>query len=452
MQNSRGNFLLQALLALTLLFMFIPFFAIKLLGRENDARMYATTQKVDNATTVARIFIRENAPNLPYNRTVIAGNLFADTLEPYGLPLGFVARTALGQDIALVIDKSADEVSAYISLSGGNLNGLERAELVRRIGFYAFDAGDGTIQVGVPLETIYSDVVRRNEPDLDASAFLVDLDMGANSMSGIGRAIARRGEFDGSELGTLTINGVEADRTVRNKITTMVADKTIFQSKTGESALSLTRGTMVVDNASTKTISQYGSTGNITVELAGVYDFAMTAGRTSFYGPKKWDIRGNVVANKITFSVERLDIDSFINAARGQDVFINSDTLEYSANSGIDTSVIHTSNITLRDQTSDSLANGGSGAAVLDIRPAGTSLLPDAYVGTIDNSVFRILTSPSASDSKTTDCRSVISSLDGVYNQRSLAQYIICQYVYWQRLEHRIDIKQCLLAGKGDCK
>jgi len=452
LRNSRGNFLLQALLALTLLFMFIPFFAIKLLGRDSDARMYATTQKVDNATTVARIFIRENAPNLPYNRTVIAGNSFADVLEPYGLPLGFVARTALGQDIALVIDKSADEVSAYISLTGGNLNGLERAELVRRIGFYAFDVGDGTIQVGVPLETVYSDVVRRNEPDLDASAFFVDLDMGENSISEIGRAIARRGEFDGAEIGTLTINGVETDRTVRNKITTMVADKTIFQSKTGESALSLTRGTMVVDNASTKTISYYGSTGNITVDSGGVYEFAMAAGRTGFYGPKKWDIHGNVVANKITFSVEHLEIDSFINAARGQDVYINSDTLEYNANSGIDTSVIHTSNITLRDQTSDSLANGGSGATVLDIRPAGTSLLPDVYVGTIDNSAFRILASPSSDDSKTVDCRSIISSADGIYNQRSLAQYIICQYVYWQRLERRIDIKQCLLAGRSDCR
>ena len=190
MRNSRGNFLLQALLALTLLFMFIPFFAIKLLGRENDARMYAATQKIDNATTVARIFIRENASNLPYDQTVIAGKSFADVLEPYGLPLGFVARTALGQDIALVINKTAEEVSAYISLTGGNLNAVERAELVRRVGFYAFDVGDGSIQVGVPLETLYSDVVRRNEPDIDASAFLVDLDMGDNSVSDIGSAIA----------------------------------------------------------------------------------------------------------------------------------------------------------------------------------------------------------------------------------------------------------------------
>ena len=109
------------------------------------------------------------------------------------------------------------------------------------------------------------------------------------------------------------------------------------------------------------------------------------------------------------------------------------------------------SNITLRDQTSDSLSRGGSGATVLDVRPAGTSLLPDAYVSTINNSEFRILANPGASDSKTIDCRNIITSVDGVYNQHSLAQYIICQFVYWQRLEKRIDIKQCLLAGQSGC-
>lgn len=451
MHNSRGNFLLQALLAVTLLFMFIPFFAVKLLERDNNAHMYATTQKIDNATTAARIFIRENASSLPYDRTVIAGKSFADMLEPYGLPLGFVPKTALGQQMILVINKTPVEISAYVELTGGDLNTMSRTELVRRIGFYAKDMGDGSIQVGVPLETLYSDVVRRNEPDIDSSAFLVDLDMDDNSISDVGRAVARRGNFDGSEIGVLNINGLETDRKVRNKIVTMAADKTIFQSKTGEGALSLVRGTMIVDNASFRTVSHYGDTGNITLNSAGVYDFSMAAGRTGFYGPAKWNIHGNLVSSKINFATERLEVDSFLNVARGQDVYINSDTLEYSSNSGIDTNIIHASNITLRDQTSESLSRGGSGVAVLDIRPAGTSILPDVRIGTIDNSVFQILRNPSANDSTTVDCKSIITSLDGVYNSQSLSQYIICQFVYWQRLEKRIDIKQCLLSGKGGC-
>jgi hypothetical protein len=451
LQSSRGNFLLQALLALTLLFAFVPFIAIKLLGRESDALMYATTRQIDNATTAARIYIRENVNGLPYERTVISGNAFSDTLEPYGLPLGFVPKTALGQDISLVIDKTPDAVSAYLDLSGGKLNELKRAELVRRIGFYAADAGDGDIHIGIVLDDTYSDVVRRNQINVDAGEFLVDLDMGGFALQNAGRVTTRRGEFDGAEIGLLTINGVESGRKVRNNISIMVSDKAIFQSQTGESALSLTRGSLIVGGVSGKTISAYGDTGNLTTNNASVYNFSMTAGRTGFSGPPKWNVHGNVVTNKINFSVERLDINSFLNVARGQDVYINSDTLEYSSASGIDTNTLHTSNITLRDQTSDALARGETGAVVLDVRPAGTSLLPDAYVSTIDNGTFAILASPRDSDARTVDCKSIIASLQGVYNQRSLAQYLICQYVYWQRMEKRINIKQCLLAGKSGC-
>ena len=451
MHNQRGNFLLQALLSLTLLFAFIPFIAIKLLGRENDALMYSTTRQIDNATTAARIYIRENANKLPYEQTILSGDAFSDTLEPYGLPLGFVPKTALGQDISLVINKDFESVSAYLELRGGKLNELKRTELIRRVGFYAADGGDDTVHVGIVLDNIYSDVVRRNEVDIDAGVFLVDLDMGGNTFSNAGHVSTRRGEFDGAEMGILTINGVETGRKVRNNISVIVTDKAIFQSQTGESALSLTRGSLIVGSVFGKTISSYGDTGSITTNNAAVYDFSMTAGRTSFAGPANWNVRGNVMADKISFSVERLDIDSFINASRGQDVYINSDSLEYNANSGIDTNVIYTSNITLRDQTSDALSRGMSGAVVLDIRPSGTSLLPDAYVATIDNGAFEILARPSDSSSNTVDCRTVISSLNGVYNQKSLSQYIICQYVYWQRLEKRIDIKQCLMAGKSGC-
>jgi hypothetical protein len=351
----------------------------------------------------------------------------------------------------LVIDKTPDAVSAYLDLSGGKLNELKRAELVRRIGFYAADAGDGDIHIGIVLDDTYSDVVRRNQINVDAGEFLVDLDMGGFALQNAGRVTTRRGEFDGAEIGLLTINGVESGRKVRNNISIMVSDKAIFQSQTGESALSLTRGSLIVGGVSGKTISAYGDTGNLTTNNASVYNFSMTAGRTGFSGPPKWNVHGNVVTNKINFSVERLDINSFLNVARGQDVYINSDTLEYSSASGIDTNTLHTSNITLRDQTSDALARGETGAVVLDVRPAGTSLLPDAYVSTIDNGTFAILASPRDSDARTVDCKSIIASLQGVYNQRSLAQYLICQYVYWQRMEKRINIKQCLLAGKSGC-
>ena len=64
---------------------------------------------------------------------------------------------------------------------------------------------------------------------------------------------------------------------------------------------------------------------------------------------------------------------------------------------------------------------------------------------------FEIIADAKDVDGKTVNCKEVISSLDSVYNSKSLAQNLICQYVFWQRLENRIDIKNCLLSGRDDC-
>ena len=450
MQRQSGNFLLQALLALTLIFSFIPFFAGRLAARDMDSQMYATTQKVDVAQTAARIFIRNRANDLPYNTTVVSGDAFSDLLEPYGLPLGFIPRTALGQDISLVINKTALAVNAYLQLSGGDLSDVQTAELARRIGFYASISGDD-ILVGLALDAAYSDVVRRNETDLDNSAFLTDLDMGGFIFDNGGGVFARRGEFDTGEFNTLSVFGTEDGRKVRNTIDVLMTNRAIFQSSLGESALSLTRGSLYVGSVNAKTVSQFGDTGNFTSNVASVYDFAMTAGRTSFSGPLEWNVNGNIFSENINFSMERLEISSYIDATRGQDVYIDPDDLEYSSRSGIETGSIIASNITMRDQTSDALNNGETGAIILDIRLAGTSMLPDLLLDTIDNGVFKIISKPSANDSKTDDCRAIIADLGGRYNQKSLSQYIICQYVFWHRLEQRINIKQCLLDGRSDC-
>jgi hypothetical protein len=105
----------------------------------------------------------------------------------------------------------------------------------------------------------------------------------------------------------------------------------------------------------------------------------------------------------------------------------------------------------MRDQTSTALSSGGTGAVILDIRPAGTTMLPDVLLEGIDNDGVEILASPAADDSRTVNCESFVKKLEGAYNSRSLSQYLICQYLYWQNLERRIDIKQCLMAGRSDC-
>ena len=450
MHQERGNFLLQSLLALGLIFAFIPMLSQQLNERNIDTKMFSATRQVELAQTAARIFIRENVNNLPYDTTIITGNDFADVLEPYGLPLGFVPKTAMGQDISLIIHKTESVVSAYLQLTGGNLNGLQQAEMIRRIGFYAAPNNDA-IDIGIELQDIYSDIVRRNETNLENSGFLTDLSMGKFSINNIGNIFAVRSDMETAEINTLSIIGTESGRKARNNIKIINADKSVFQTKTGEAALTLTRGTLYAESANVKTISMFGDTGNLTAYDVSTHDLSMTAGRTSFTGPANWDIRGSVVTNNINFSVERLDISSHLITTRGQDVYIDEDTLTYNTKSGIETGTIYTSNITMRDQTSGALNTGKAGSVIIDIRPSGTSLLPDALVSNINNDAFKIIKDIKSDNDDLIDCKTIIKDLEGNYNKQSLSQYLICQYVYWQRLEKRIDIKKCLMAGGNDC-
>lgn len=450
LRRQSGNFLVQALLALTLVFAFIPFMASQLAARNIDAQMYATTRQINNASTAARIFIRENARLISYGQTRIAGDDFADVLEPYGLPLGFVPRTALGQDIILVIDKTPTDISAYLDITGNDLSEISLAELVRRVGFYASPINGG-VRVGIVLTDDYSDIVRRNETNLDNSGFLTDIDMGGFVFAGGGNVFASRGEFTSGQFTTLSVSGTESGRKLQNDIKNISATKTVFQSRTGEAALALTRGTLLLGSLDARTVSKFGDTGNFEANSAAIYDFSMTAGRTAFTGPAEWNIHGNVASNKINLSVERLDIDSYLNVTRGQDVFVDYDTLEYSTKSGIEAGTVYASNITVRDQTSQGLSGGSGGATILDIRPAGASLLPDVLVDTINNDKFAILKTPAADNGDTITCKDIIIDFGGIYNAKSLAQNLICQYVFWQRLEHRIKIKECLMAGGSDC-
>lgn len=452
MRNERGNFLLQALLALGLIFAFIPFIAQQMADRNIDARMFTTTKQIEHAQSAASIFIRENVNNLPFETTVISGNDFADTLEPYGLPLGFIPKTALGQDIKLIIYKTPVGISANLELNGGKLSRLEQAELMRRIGFYAYETDmQDTINIAIELQQIYSDIVRRNEPNLDNSAFLADLDMGGYSLNSVGNLFAIEADFETAQVNTLTITGTESGKKEKNEIQNMLSDKMVFQTSTGEAALTLSRGTLYTNNASTKTVSMFGNTGNFTSLNASVYDLSMTAGRTSFTGPGKWNVRGSVVSTNMNFSTDLLNISSVLLATRGQDVYVDEETLEYSTKSGIETDILHTSHITLRDQISSALTAGQEGATILDIRPAGTSTLPDALLSEINNDSLKIIDTPSQDSDKTINCKEIITDLDGNYNKNSLSQYLVCQFLYWQQLEKRIDIKECLMAGRSGC-
>ena len=239
MRAQNGNFLLQALLAISLLFIFIPVLTRRLIVNDTDAKMYSAVHHIDTAQTAARIFIRENVDTLSYGKTTIRGNDFADVLEPYGLPLGYIPRTSFGQDIYLVVDKDETGVSGALMVDGGDLTGIQIAEMVRRIGFYAERTTTG-LMIGVPLNTLYQDVVRRNEPDITNSAFLTDLYMTGFSIDNVNKIIGHNVVANTASFDTLDITGNESERNSKNKIKILNSDKSIFQSKSGASALATT--------------------------------------------------------------------------------------------------------------------------------------------------------------------------------------------------------------------
>ena len=449
MQKQTGNFLLQALLALTLVFAFMPFFARSISSRDMAAKMYAVTEQIEAAYGAARVYLYEEKDNLPYKQQELSEENFVSVLENYGLPLAYVPKTYFNQNISLVIDKNEEGVFAFINVTGGKLSKVQLAELARRIGFYAHVRGNN-IEVDIPLDIKYSDIVSKKETN-EQVGFLSELDMGDKSIEKIGVLFARNGAFESAKFTTLSLFGVEESRQDKNKISDLYANKAVFQSADGGAALSLSHGVINTSSASLRTIARFGTTGGFESNAASVYDFSMTEGRTGFEGPADWLVRGSVRADNFSFTVDRLDIGSYLDASRGQDVYINPENLSYVTSKGVDVKNIYAANISLRDQTSYGLLNGQSGVLLVDIRPAGTSLLPDVLVDNIDNNSFEIIADPKDTSGKIISCKDIIDQMDVTYNSKSLAQNIICQYVFWQRLETRINIKQCLQSGRSDC-
>lgn len=448
MQKQTGSFLLQALLALTLIFAFMPFFATRLSSRDMGAQMYGVTEQIETAYNSARIYLREERDNLPYKKHELKEDDFVDILESYGLPLGFSPKTYFNQNISLIINKNENGIYGYLNITPGKLSKIQMAELTRRIGFYAKINGDN-IEVDIPLDSVYTDIVSKKETD-ETVGFLSELDINNNNIDKTDILFARNAAFETGQFTTLTLYGVEENKN-KNKISDLYATKTVFQSSDGGAALSLSRGEIITSDASLRTIAKFGTTGGFESKVASVYDFSMAEDRTGFTGPEQWLIRGSVIADNFSFTVDRLDIGSYIDASRSQDVYIDPDSLSYATKKGIDVKNIYAANVSLRDQTSYGLLDGQSGSLLIDIRPAGTSLLPDAYVDTINNDDFKIIADSKAASSDTVSCKNIIESIGEKYNAKSLAQNIVCQYVFWQRLEARIDTKKCLQSGRDDC-
>jgi len=475
--KEHGNFMLQALLALSLVIAFMPFLAKQMSRQNRSAEMNATAVQIRAVIPAAKQFARDNFDNIKYGVTVWEKERFSDALESYGLPIGFIPRTPFSQKISLVTAKSQDDVLVLVRVSDGKMKPIDRAELAMRLGFWAAEPDDkslrgatggweintttfsykptpGAVYVRVPLTGEFSDLLARKAKGTEDSRMHTDLLMGGRDIKNVKDMSARQGDFKSVLAADLVLSGIEDGRKFKNKFGELKIRRANFQAKGGESALSITRGVLSANSVSAPSMAKYGDPGNLNAAVVSAYDFTMSAGRTGFTGPTKWEVRENAILENVTINTEQFTITGYINAARGQDVFIDEYDLTYSAKSGIETNVISATNLTLRDQTSTGLLNGEVGPVIIDIRPAGVSVLPDAIVDGIDNNMLEIPASAADDSGAMTSCRTIIGSLGSAgasYNQGSLAQNIVCRYVFWQRLEQRIEIKKCMLEGRGKC-
>jgi len=248
------------------------------------------------------------------------------------------------------------------------------------------------------------------------------------------------------------LSGVEADRKNKNDIGTIRAGRARFSSSDGN-PLTIVRSDLMTGPFSAASIANYGEAPTLTAGSVEIRDFNMTAGRTGFAGPGKWDIKTSANFVNITLNVERLTLSSFLDTTRGQDVFLDSenpDQIEYAAGSGVRANKVLADNIILRDQISSELLSGGTGLALLEIRPAGTTVLPDVSVSGINNDGLKIPVSAEDNAGKLETCKSIITNLGGKYGSDSLSDSIICQFIMYNRIERRIDIKKCLQGGGGE--
>lgn len=475
--KSSGNFMLQALLALALVISFLPMFVKKVAGKNLARENAAVVSQIMSAFDAARAFVYEEFDNLPDGIKTFDGDEFVQKLEPYGLPLGFVPFTPIGQSISLVISKNGKNIFSVLDIAGGKLSELRRAEILARIGFWgvvidengtARGATGGwetaklpngmilnshSILMRVPEDDEFSELVARNAKDPSKNIFHADLKMDGNNITVIRNISANTGKIKNIAATDFILSGIEADKKNKNDIGVIRADKVWFSSSDGN-PLTIVRSDLKTGRFSAASIANYGDLPALTAATMTMRDFNMTAGRTGFTGPPAWDINTTASFTNITLSVEKLSVSSFLDTSRGQDVFLNADDpsqLEYQSGSGVRADVMKTDNIILRDQISSDLLAGGTGAALIEIRTGGTSVLPDVLLSEINNDSLMIPQSATDNSGKTEPCRNIIARIGGKYDASSLANSIICRFVMYNRIEHRIEIKKCLLNGGTNC-
>ena len=426
MNNQKGNFLLQTLLALGLITAFMPFFTNKIINRDKTTKIVALINQIDSIELASRIYVKENINNFQLKTYSISGNDLVDIMESYGMPLGFVPKTTFNQDISLLIIKDKD-ISIYLKLSGGNLNTFEKAQLKNSIS-NKYEEKNGDIYINIPIDEEYSDIVNKFEKN--NSFFMSDLNMGNFSIENIKNITSENIETSSLESDIIKISNMDKNNTIDN----IKTDMAIFKNKNEKSPLNIIHGTLNANNINTVSISKYGDSGNLFAKNVSAFELSMEPEKTSFSIPTNTYIKGNLISNNINYKINKLIIKSSLSVINKPSF---EDYKKVDKKYGIDTEIISTSNITLKKQTSNYLKNNSNAEIIFDIRPSSVSFMKDINANNINNN-FKIIVNNKNGYSEE-NCSNIIKKLNVSYREHSLSQNIICQYIFWRNLEEKIN-------------
>ncbi|MBO7645193.1 MAG: hypothetical protein J6S57_02730 [Alphaproteobacteria bacterium] len=523
MQNQRGNFLLQVLLALTLVFSFMPFIAKRLASRDMAAQMYSAKQTIETIYNAARLYVYDKKDKLNYpadgTALVLTDTDLIVALEPYGVPaMGFNPKTSLDQNITLKIKKEEKTVrlceemwgsepcddestivvpvyNANLIVDGGDLKEYQVAELTRMIGSFA--KRDGTqINIVVPVESMYTDVVLRKEPN-NQVGFLTELRMDGCeckpddcscpeldcrcctcNIDRIGSLLADKGFFQTARFYTLSVNG---DNRQETKVVSAGEGGTLatnlnantfnfYTNKTNVPALNINSLLKIGDKNNSGFVdageivklyymdaTSINVANEIKMEKFSLDEDVDMHKEEGFHTDDKekaciWTISGNFEEVSDAKNINlRGDVFTIGNSLYGSST-PELNKIEASKENGMHADKIFADEIMVKEASLSELKRyPDSGVKDVEIDLKCVSRIPDINVDrfkdkTTYNTAAVIIADPT-SCSKNTKYTTCGSSL----NNNSLIGMIVCSYQFWSRLERRVNMKLCEMAGEGCC-
>ncbi len=459
------------------------------------AQMYSAKQSIETVYNAARLYLYDEKDLLSYGETNFEGANLISTLRPYGIPLGFNPVTSLGQNIIFEINKQeaesvpceeigenseescseAPEILAPVIRArllvvpgeGVTLKDYQVAELARMIGFFAKPNGD-ELELVVPVDVMYTDIVLRKETDANIG-FLTELNMGANDIDGIGALDAEKGLFNiEGRFSSLYIDGISTGLLDKIKINRLDADSFIFEPRAPDVAALTIAGTEL--NIGSDTLGPgYGDVGTIgnvgssplvkATESVFAKTFVQPNHPTGFTTGSEcvWTVGNDLVSNDMRLNVT--DNITVVKALFGTNHEGFND-IALIDNSGIKVAdELIVNNVTLRDKNMREMYDEDYGTALVNLYPGGMSVLPDVNLSGIElptgKSGVGVINNPLSERTDLLGCDYILQSyletrsVAADYDKHSLIQAIVCNYIFWERLERRINMKLCIMSGLG---